>query len=140
MIGLLIIHAAATLYMVGLIWFIQLVHYPLMGKVGRDGYTDYQRLHERYTAWAVGPAMIVELATAAWLVFERPEGIAPGLAWLGLALVVLIWLSTAVLQVPCHRKLNQGFDEPAHRRLVKTNWLRTTMWTGRGIVVLVMLA
>lgn len=136
----LLIHAAATLYMTGLIWFVQLVHYPLMAKVGRAGYRDYQRLHERNTGWAVAPAMLIELGAAAWLVIDTPGGIERWLAWLGLSLVALLWLSTATLQVPCHKQLARGFDPGAHRRLVHTNWLRTALWSARGVIAMVMLA
>ena len=140
MTTLLLIHAAATLYMTGLIWFVQLVHYPLMAHVGRADYTAYQRLHERNTGWAVAPAMLIELATAAWLVVDTPPDVLPSLAWLGLALVALLWLSTAALQIPCHKQLGRGFDAAAHRRLVTTNWLRTALWSARGVIALAMLA
>lgn len=135
-----LIHAAATLYMTGLIWFVQLVHYPLMAKVGRAGYRDYQRLHERNTGRAVAPAMLIELATAAWLVIDMPKSVSPWLAWTGLALVALLWVSTAALQIPCHKQLGRGFDPGAHRRLVHTNWLRTALWSARGAIAMAMLA
>lgn len=133
---LLLLHAAATLYMAGLIWFVQLVHYPLMAKVGHEHYDDYQRHHERRTTLAVAPAMILEMATAVWLVMATPEWIAPWLTWLGLGLLILIWLSTALLQVPCHKKLGVGFDETAHRKLVASNWIRTALWSIRCTIVL----
>ena len=137
---LLLIHAAATLYLAGLIWFVQLVHYPLMAKVGSEGYRDYQRLHESRTTLAVAPAMFVELGCAVWLALRTPDLVGPWLAWFGLLLAVLLWLSTAFLQVPCHKKLGQGFDAIAHRKLVTTNWLRTALWSARGVIALVMLA
>ena len=31
---LLLVHAASTLFMAGVIWFVQVVHYPLMASVG----------------------------------------------------------------------------------------------------------
>lgn len=137
---LLLIHAAATLYMTGLIWFVQLVHYPLMAKVGDAGYRAYQRLHEQRTTLAVAPAMLIEIAAAIWLAINTPDTIAPPLAWLGLALCVAIWLSTFLLQVPCHKQLGQGFNPTTHRRLVCTNWLRTVLWSARSAVALSMLA
>ncbi|MEM6258778.1 MAG: hypothetical protein AAGI37_10745 [Planctomycetota bacterium] len=137
---LLLTHAAATLYMAGLIWFVQLVHYPLMAKVGGQDYRDYQQLHERRTTLAVAPAMFTELGCAAYLALRTPDTISPVLAWAGLLLVALLWLSTAMLQVPCHNKLGKGFDERAHRRLVTTNWLRTALWSARGVIALVMLS
>lgn len=133
------LHAAATLYMAGLIWFVQLVHYPLMARVGTEGYTHYQRAHEKRTSLAVAPAMLIELATALYLALRTPDTIEPELAWAGFALVLLLWLSTALLQVPCHKRLATGLDEAAHRRLVRTNWLRTWMWSARGVIALLML-
>ena len=50
----LTINLACTLYMVGLIWFVQVVHYPLMAKVGVQGYETYQQAHMRLTTWVVG--------------------------------------------------------------------------------------
>ena len=81
---LLIAQLASTLPLVGLIWTIQLVHYPL---------------------------------------FE---------------LVAIIWVSTALIQVPCHNRLVDGFHQPSHRRLVDSNWIRTIAWSLRGGVVVVM--
>ncbi len=136
---LLLAHAAATLYMAGLIWFVQVVHYPLMAKVGGEGYRDYQLAHERLTTWAVGPPMLVELACALWLVIAPPPGVAPWLAYTGLALVAGLWLSTAFVQVPCHKKLAGGFDTTAHRQLVQSNRLRTLAWSLRSGIALWMI-
>ena len=58
----------------------------------------------------------------------------------GMVLVVLIWVSTAALQVPAHKGLTQGFAERAHRRLVATNWLRTVLWSVRGVLACVLIA
>ena len=126
--------------MTGLIWFVQLVHYPLMARVGSANYAAYQQLHQRYTTLAVGPAMLIELVTAIWLAIFRPADVTAWLAWLGLSLVVLIWLSTAILQVPCHRRLEAGFEPNTHRKLVQTNWLRTVLWSARGVIAMVILA
>ena len=134
------IHFIATAYMAGLIWFVQLVHYPLMAAVGREGFAEYERAHQRRTSWAVGPAMLIEMLTAIALLIQPPAGrlLLPGV---GFAMLVVIWLSTAFLQVPAHRRLEAGFDEPAHRRLVNTNWLRTALWSARvGIAAAMVLS
>ena len=135
----LVLHASFTLIMVGVIWFVQLVHYPLMAQVGAVRFGGYERQHARRTAWVVALPMLGEATTAVLLLWRIPGGSAAWPAWLGLGLLVLIWASTAFLQVPCHRELESGFDEKAHRRLVLTNWIRTAAWSGRGILVLWML-
>lgn len=131
----LIAHVAATLYMVGLIWFVQIVHYPLLDQVGAERFTGYARRHAVLTGRVVGPPMVLELISAMWLLTE-PQMRGLGLLWAGLGLLVAIWLSTALVQVPCHRILSQGFDAGAYRRLVRTNWIRTVAWSLRGGLVI----
>ena len=133
---LVVLHLAATGVMIGIIWFVQVVHYPLMALVGRDGYPAYQAAHARRTTGVVMPPMLLEMATGAWLAL-RPSPFFPApAAWTGLALLVIVWASTFFLQVPQHSRLEGGFDDAAHRRLVRGNWIRTVAWTLRGILLL----
>ncbi|MGC6510168.1 MAG: hypothetical protein ACON4U_17240 [Myxococcota bacterium] len=134
---LFIAHSAATLYMTGLIWFVQLVHYPLHGHVGSDAFLEYQAYHVQWTGLAVGPAMLIEAVGALLLVVTPPLNIPSWQLWLGLALVIVIWASTAFLQVPLHNTLQQSFDSVAHKQLVGTNWIRTLAWSARAILILV---
>ncbi len=137
---ILLAHVAATLFMVGVIWFVQVVHYPLFEKVGAAGFPAYSEAHSRLTGPVVGPPMLIEAVTAVALLFSRPEGVPPALAWAGLALLALVWASTAILQVPRHRALGLDFDPGSHRFLVASNWVRTGAWSARGAVVLCMVA
>ncbi len=136
----LLVQATATLMMAGLIWFVQIVHYPLFRDVGAEGYRRFQQEHMRRTSVVVLPLMLAELAAAISLVPLSPTPPFRGLAWTGLVALGLLWLSTFGWQVPCHRRLESGFDEMAWRRLVRTNWLRTGLWSLRGAVALAMLS
>ena len=134
--ALLAAHTAATLAMTGLIWFVQLVHYPLFELAARQSFTEFARQHQRRTGWVVMPLMLVEAVTAVLLLVRHP-----GL-WTatGAALLAVVWLSTALVQVPQHRRLSLGYDAAAVRRLVTTNWLRTLSWTARAAVALLIAA
>lgn len=136
---IVVAHLASTGVMIGIIWFVQVVHYPLMAGVGRDGYPAYQAAHSRRTTLVVMPPMLLEIATGAWLVLRPSPFFPASAAWTGLALLAVIWLSTFFLQVPQHGRLERGFDAAAHRRLVRGNWVRTVAWTLRGILVLAQL-
>ena len=125
---LVLTHVCATLFMVGLIWFIQ---------VGQPQFKEYEELHQRLTTWVVGPAMLVELVTAIALV-KYASAESTTLAWVGLGLVVLIWLGTATLSVPAHNSLTVEYSTTAGQKLVSTNWIRTVAWSARGILVLVL--
>ena len=133
-------HVGATLFMVGLIWFVQVVHYPLFGSVGREGFARYSQAHSRLTGFVVGPPMLVEAGTAVALVVRAPEGVPFSLPLIGLVLLAVVWLSTAFLQSPQHTVLGRGFVAASHRFLVLSNWVRTVCWTARGVVVLLMTA
>ncbi len=71
----LLVHIAATLFMTGLIWFVQIVHYPLFSSVGADGFVAYEAAHTARTTWVVGPPMLLEAGTAALFVWLRPANL-----------------------------------------------------------------
>ena len=131
---------AVTLYMTGVIWLVQIVHYPLFAQVGRDGFAGYEARHTSWITWVVAPAMVIELGTALALLAVRPVGVPAGALWVGIGLLAVIWLSTLLLQVPAHSVLAEGFDAGAHRRLVASNWVRTLAWTARSLLLLVLTA
>ena len=135
-----LVHLGATLALVGVIWVVQVVHYPLFAGVGAEGWAAYEAAHQSRITLVVAPLMVAELATAVWLVLDRPAPLLAGPVVLGAALVGLVWASTAFIQVPLHTALGGAFDGDAHARLVATNWLRTLTWTARGGLVLWMTA
>lgn len=133
---ILLANVAATLYMTGLIWCIQIVHYPLFAQVGKHDFATYEIAHSNLITPVVALPMLVELLTAGLLLFYRSPAIGLAVTIVGLALVVTIWLSTMFLQVPQHNILSSGFDTAAHQFLVNSNWLRTVAWSLRGGLVL----
>ncbi|MBL8863088.1 MAG: hypothetical protein JNK02_13920 [Planctomycetes bacterium] len=130
------VHTASTLALFGLIWLVQIVHYPLMAQVGPAAFRRWHDRNLRLTTWVVGPFMLAEVASALLLLAAPPSHVAPWLPVLGALLVLAVWVSTAVLQVPMHRRLEAGWDPRAHRLLVRSNWLRTGLWTARAGVAL----
>jgi hypothetical protein len=132
---ILTLHAAFTLYMTGVIWFVQWVHYPLFREVSPAQFEHYQKEHMRRTAWVVAIPMLLEFGCSILIAFTLQTA----LAWTGFLLVALIWVITASFQVPAHRRLSHGFDAATHRRLVLTNWARTALWTARSVIALALL-
>ncbi len=55
----LLAHLAATLFMIGVIWFVQVVQYPLFSRVGPEKFSLYSEAHSRLTTYVVGPPMLV---------------------------------------------------------------------------------
>lgn len=126
--------------MTGLIWFVQIVHYPLMASVPKDGFRNYELRHRNLTTYVVLLPMMLELLSSFVLIFYSEAFMSRWETVLGASLVTLIWFSTAFLQVPAHSVLAQGFRHKEHSQLLKSNWLRTTCWTLRSALVLIWLS
>ncbi len=132
---ILLAQAAATLFMAGLIWFVQVVHYPLFVQVGRERFPRYETSHQVRTTVIVVPMMLAEAFTALALIFWRPAGVPLAAAVTGFVMLALIWGCTHLWQVPIHTRLSKAFDVAAYRRLLASNWVRTIGWTLRGLLV-----
>jgi hypothetical protein len=130
-----LVNALSTVAMVGVIWTVQLVHYPLFAGVGTERWVAYERAHQGAILWVVGPLMLTEALSSAALGLAPPAWVRPWEAWAGVGLVAAAWAVTMFVSVPLHGQLSQGWDEAAHRALVSTNWLRTVAWTAHGALV-----
>jgi len=139
MSGWLVANLAGTAIMVGFIWTIQLLSYPMMAAVPADGFVEYESVHTRRVTVllaVIAPLEVVAAAGVALFVDDVPMWLSVGAG----ALLVAIWLSTALFYAPLHMRLGDGFDPALHRRLVATNWLRTIAWTVRGAAAIAMIA
>lgn len=137
---LLLVNLSATWFMVGLIWLVQLVHYPLFARVGSEQWTQYHREHARQITYVVAPVMFVELTTSVLLplLAARARGVGStevGPLWLAAGLTAAVWASTAFLQVPQHNRLTNEFDARTVAALVSGNWIRTLLWSARGLIL-----
>ena len=121
-----LINGTASIFLCGLIWVIQLVHYPSFLYVEESRFIDFQAFHTRRIDYIVMPLMSIELGTSAamWWFSNYIE-----LTSYGFYIVLLIWIATGLFSVPNHNKLEKSKDEDAIRALVNTNWIRTTLWT-----------
>jgi len=137
MMTLLIVHAAATWALVGAIWTVQLVHYPLFAQVDADAFPRYHAQHMWRMTCVVAPLATLEFATAALLVWQGARQ-----PWLlgSFIPMAVSWLSTWFVQVPLHLRLASGFESATYRRLVKSNWWRTIAWSIRGICLIILLS
>ncbi len=138
---LFIAQYAATLFMTGLIWFVQIVHYPLFATVlsgtSLDGFRIYETRHARRTGFVVFTPMTIELlaALAALMPSLRPVFLPQTAAVTSAIFVVIIWSSTGLIQVPHHNHLSTRPDPEMIRSLTGWNWLRTVLWTARALLL-----
>jgi hypothetical protein len=132
------IHLFSTIFMTGLVWFVQIVHYPLMREVSEANFPSFEQQHTQRTSIIVAPVMLLELFSGVAFGYMFPIG-STDLFLINLALLILIWVSTFLIQIPLHGKLTKGFERGTHLRLVNSNWVRTILWTIRSIILIFLL-
>jgi hypothetical protein len=134
---LVVLNLVSTCVMAGVIWFVQVVHYPLLGMVPVADSPAVAEEHQRRTGWVVAAPMAVEGLTTLWLMFDRPADVPWWLAWCG-GVCVAVWLaSTVLLSVPRHQRMLVAPDPQLGRSLVRTNWPRTIAWTAHAVIAAV---
>jgi hypothetical protein len=131
-----IIHLSATLFMTGLIWIIQLLHYPSYHYIKIEKFSDYQRFHTNQITYIVGPMMLIEVFSGAYLTLQHNWSTIYTFNFIGLC---ILWLATLFFSIPAHNKLSLGFNPETVTQLVRTNWIRTLTWTIRSGLLLSLL-
>ena len=130
----LLIHLFSTIFMTGLCWFVQIVHYPLFRAMKLEDLPQYEQKN-KVTGYITVTVMTVELITGLVLVYQQFELI----YILNIVFLALIWLSTMVYQVPMHLKLMIVASNETISKLIRTNWIRTLSWTIRSGILMVIL-
>ena len=132
-------HLVSTLVLVGVIWTVQVVHYPLMALVGEDRFVAYEAAHSPRMAAVVMVPWTVQGLTTVGLLLARPAGVPASLVLAAAVAAAVPVIVTVVASVPAHVALGSGFDPVVHRRLVRTNWIRTTAWTAHAPIAVAIL-
>ena len=129
---LLLANLGLAAVLTGLIWTVQLVHYPGLALVGKAEFARYHAAHTARMGALVGPLMVLELLLAGWLAWAGRAALPHGAGWWSLALVLGAWAVTFFISVPFHNRLAAGgYDYITIDGLTRTNWLRTGAWTLR---------
>lgn len=132
---LLLLHFLAAVVMTAVIWFVQVVQYPLFAQIGEAEFPAYAADYQRRIGWIVIGPMLIEVFAAAALAISHPDIYKDPAFTIAAVLLAVVWASTFGWLVPLHQKLVQRKDLPTIVRLVKSNWVRTIAWTARAILV-----
>jgi hypothetical protein len=132
---LIVIHTAATMFMVGLIWTIHYVHYPLFALVGESTYVSFQAEHvERigkllFVPWLTEGITLLGVLALAFLGGRKALRVPAVINGAAMAVVLVI---SGFWSAPAHAKLADGFDKSIHDQLMTANLIRTLAWTVCG--------
>jgi len=129
----LISHLIFTSIMTGVIWVIQIVHYPSFHFIEKELYTAFQKFHMNKISIIVIPIMLAELITGMMLFLDKSSK--SSFLIISFLILILIWLITGVFFSKAHNELITGYQELVVNQLIAMNWIRTLLWTLRLLLL-----
>lgn len=135
---LLVALLLASAFNTGLIWLVQLVHYPGFLRISPESYANYQQFHMKAISFIVAPSMLIELLlTIAGLAMSDLS--TSYLYWGAAICLAIVWAVTFFVSVPLHGSLTSGYNAEGIQRLIDTNWWRTSGWSLRTVFLVLIL-
>lgn len=131
-----IINLFISSFMFGLITVTQFVSYPLFSKVKLSNFTFYHYHYTNYISFIAAPAMITELAIAI-IIFLNIQTL---LSTLNLLIIVTLFITTFLIQIPIHNKLKSKGNIILFKKLVLSNTIRTILWLAKCITSIIIIA
>jgi len=122
--------------MVGLIWTIHTVHYPLFAHVGESTYVAFQSQHvDRigkllFLPWLTEGITLLAVLVLAYFGNQRNLRLPAFLNGVGMAIALII---SGFWSAPAHGDLADGFNAAVHDRLMTANLVRSLAWTLCGV-------
>lgn len=134
---ILILNLFSSFFLCGLIWMVQLVHYPMFYHLDKTNFSSHIAFHGFRISFIVIPLMITELITSFALVYLSAQYFY--FHFSGLIAVIIIWLTTFMVQVPLHKSLSQKRNKYMIHKLIRSNIIRTTLWSVKSLLGAVIL-
>lgn len=134
-----ILHLVSTSIMVGVIWIIQLVHYPTFLFIDKQKYMKFQEFHMSRVSYIVMPTMIAELFSGIYILFYNNVLMVNTFFLLASFSLLLNWVITALVFVKIHNGLLIKYEKNIILLLVKLNWLRTILWSLRLVFLAIII-
>lgn len=135
---ILLLNLCLSAFLTGLIWVIQLVHYPLFLQVGKSQFTDYEKSHRKRISIIAMPVMIIDLSFSGMLIFTTYFDAYREYILIAFALNLIAFLSTVIFFSRIHYRLTKGYDTNLIDKLVNSNIIRTLIWTARSVILLIL--
>lgn len=129
------VHLFCFWSMFGVIWVIQMAHYPAFRFISSEQFVEFHQFHSQRITPIVGPLMMTELVSGSLLVFRHGDS---PVFWINFLGVIGIFIVTFAVSVPIHNQLSSGKNSAAIEKLILTNWLRTGIYSLRAIILIVL--
>lgn len=131
----LIGNLCASVFMTGIIGFIQFVQYPLLNHISSFDFSCYYKKYISRISWIIYPVMIIEFCFASWLSFLPVQSKLQIPVLITFILLALASLNTFLIQTPLNQKLQLAFDNAVLSKILFYNRIRFFSWVLRTLIL-----
>lgn len=131
----LIGNLCASVFMTGIVWFIQFVQYPLLNHISSFDFSCYFKKYITRLAWIMYPVMIIEICFALWLAFLPVQSKLQLPILITYILLALACLNTFLIQAPLNHKLQLAFNKAVFSKILFYNRIRFFSWAIRTMIL-----
>lgn len=135
---LLLSSAALMFWVLGQIWFVQIVVYPLFAQVGEADYVRYHRLYSRRIPVPVIIPGFTSFLLPVVLAFYGPT-VPLWMSAANIAAGIVGLLVTVLFEIPRHARLTKGKNDGTIAELIRYNWPRTLSISIQSAITFAML-
>lgn len=122
-----------------LMWFMQIVHYPLMSYTDPAKWEAFSEKRRMLTMMITYPLMAFEVLTGFTLLVIATQSKTYPLFATSLLILVCLIIYTFMYLNPHLKKMTGPNDSQNHQRFLKLHWVRTIGWTVRFLLMLLIL-
>lgn len=129
-------HILLCIAVTAIVWFMQVVHYPLLGYVDADRWEEYREKRRTLTVMITYPLMAFEALTGFTLILLATQS--PAYPYLAFSLVLLVGLLiyTFMYLNPQLKKITGPGDADGQKKFIKLHWIRTAGWSLRLLLLI----
>ena len=120
--------------LLGVILTTQLVSYPLFLKVNIDNFKSYHNFYTKHISYIVVPLMLFEFFINFYNLYH--SSIIYPKFYISSLVLIFIWFSTMLIQLPLHININFYFSKIVIDKLIKSNWIRTVLWSIKLVILI----
>jgi len=135
---LLVIHAATTIFLAGVIWTVQLTIIPVLASGTAEAWPLHTAIYRGAFRALFWPLVVVEAGSGMLAALTRPAGIPPWVHAVNLSLLLCAWSTFPLIRLMVGHDPLDRFDPARFVHFARLNKIRVAVWTLRCGIVLAM--
>jgi len=135
---LLVIHAATTIFLAGVIWAIQLTIIPVLASGTLELWPQHTAIYRGAFRALFWPLVVIEAGSGMVAALTHPAGIPSWVHAVNVSLLVCAWSTFPLIRLMVGHDPLARFDPARFVHFARLNRIRVAVWTLRCGIVLAM--